>query len=353
VSDKNNAGKISSAFMEKVIYPSLGAKRSEILVGPAAGLDTSVIDLGNDKVLVSSTDPISLIPVLGAEDSAWMSVNLLANDLSTSGLPPQFLLVDLNLPPDLADDTLASYWKSLSEECSRLGIAIAGGNTGKFEGCDLTIVGSGTTLAIGDRRKVISSGGARVGDNVIISKGAAISTTGLLSRIFPNTVRRQLGTDTQEKAQSYFRIISASADSIRASAVGAGSEGITAIHDVAEGGVLSCMLELAGASSKGMSIDEAGIPVSEETKAICSLFEIDPYWSLGEGALVITCNPKVTTSLLRKLEEGGVRASIAGEILPKVEGIFLSQDNKKTSVLRPPSDPYWNAYYSAVAKKWD
>ncbi len=78
---ENFTGKISPSFMEKVIYPNLGARRSEVLVGPAAGLDTCVIDLGHEEALVASTDPLSLIPLLGTEDSAWMSVNLLVNDL--------------------------------------------------------------------------------------------------------------------------------------------------------------------------------------------------------------------------------------------------------------------------------
>ena len=86
-----------------------------------------------------------------------MSVNLLANDLSTSGIAPQFMMVDLSLPPYLSNETLATYWKSLSQECGSLGISIIGGNTGKFDGCDLTIVGSGNTFAVGKKGKTVVS----------------------------------------------------------------------------------------------------------------------------------------------------------------------------------------------------
>jgi len=352
LTDEPSAGKISSVLMENLIYPNLGTKRKEILVGPGAGLDTCVIDLGQEKVLVASTDPLSLIPQLGTEDSAWMSVNLLANDLSTSGLSPQYMMVDLNLPPQLSDDTLSSYWKALSEECAALGIAIVGGNTGKFEGCDLTIVGSGTTIAVGTRGKVVSSSGANVGDSIILTKGAAISTTGLLSKIFSHTVSEKLGEEVQQKAEGNFRKISATRDALLAASLGTGNDGVTAIHDVAEGGVFSSMMELATASSLGMKIEKSAILVSSETEGICSLFEIDPYWSLGEGALVITCNPVKAPAIVEKLRMQHVPASIVGEMLEKKEGVFVIQENRRFELQRPVADPYWNAYYSAVDKKW-
>jgi len=353
MSSENIPGKISAGFMDQVIYPNLGATRKEVLVGPSAGLDTCVIDLGGDQALVASTDPLSLIPQLGVEDSAWMSVNLLANDLSTSGIAPQYMLVDLSLPPHLPNEILTTYWKAVSEECATLGISIVGGNTGKFEGCDLTIVGAGTTLAVGPKRKVIVASGARLADSVIVTKGAAISTTGILAKLFPNHVRRELGKEVQEKAAEYFRKISASGDALLAASLGTGLAGISAIHDVAEGGVFSGMIELASASSLGMEIYPFEIPLSIEARAICDLFQIDPFWSLGEGALVITCNPRKTDSLLEKLRGAGIEASIVGTMVDTSEGVFSLQDGKRKPLIRPASDPYWSAYYSAVEKKWN
>ena len=43
-------GKISSTFLEKVVFPRLGARRPEILIGPAPGVDTCVIKIGSNRV---------------------------------------------------------------------------------------------------------------------------------------------------------------------------------------------------------------------------------------------------------------------------------------------------------------
>src|SRR5579862_5580695 len=207
--DERSLGKISSAFLEEIIFPKLGARRDEVLVGPALGVDTCVIRIGSNEVLVVSSDPLSLIPELGPEDSAWMSVALLVNDLSTSGLSPQYLITDLNLPPDLPNEVLIRYWNAFSDECSRLGIAVVGGNTGKFDGCHLTIIGAGTAFAVGSKSRVIASSGAKLGNDVILTKGAAISATGILSKIFSNRVAESFGETLQKKAASYFSKISA------------------------------------------------------------------------------------------------------------------------------------------------
>ena len=245
--ESKNAGKISSSFLEKIVYPRLGARRPEILVGPAPGVDTCVIKIGSNQVLVACTDPLSLIPVLGARDSAWMSVNLIANDLATSGLTPQYMIVDLSLPPKMSEELLETYWDSFSEECAHLGIAIVAGNTGKFEGIDYTIIGAGTAFSVGARNHSIVSSDAKLGNNVILTKGAAISATAILAKVFPKKVRNALGAFVQEKAASYFPKISAINDALSAASVGIGNSGISAMHDVAEGGVFSACFELCRA----------------------------------------------------------------------------------------------------------
>jgi hydrogenase expression/formation protein HypE len=342
------AGKISPAIMQRIIYPNLGARRSEVIVGPAAGLDTCIVELDPELVLVASTDPLSLIPQLGVEESAWMSINLLINDLATSGMKPKYMMVDLNLPPDLSNEVLSVYWMALSKECANMEISIIGGNTGKFEGCGLTIIGSGTTFTTGPRKSVVSSTGARLGDQVIVTKGAAISTTGLLAKMFPKTVGKKLGEETQQKSAEYFSKIAGFEDAQIAVSIG----GVTAMHDVAEGGVLASMQEMAEASGLGMKIFKSSIPVSAETKAISVLFGIDPYWSLGEGAMLMACDPNHSSQVIDGLTKRGIAATVAGEMIEKDKGVFVA-DESDLQLLRPKTDPYWRAYYSAVDNKWE
>ncbi|MDA4129453.1 MAG: AIR synthase-related protein [Thaumarchaeota archaeon] len=348
-----SSGKISSSFLEKIIYPNLGARRPEILVGPSPGLDTCVIKIGTNQVLVACTDPLSLIPVLGAADSAWMSVNLIANDLATSGLTPQYMMVDLSLPPGMSNELLEKYWNALSAECARLGIAIVGGNTGKFEGLDFTIVGAGTAFSTGSKNRCVVSSDAKLGDNLILTKGAAISATGILAKVFPKKVSEKIGKASQERASEYFLQISAMNDALSAASVGVGSSGVSAMHDVAEGGVYSACFEICKAASLGMVIRKEKIYVSPETREICELFNIDPYVTLGEGAMMVSCSPENTQEILRVLTGKGTHADVIGQMVEPNKGIVSIDHNGETVISGSFPDPYWNAYYSATAAKWD
>ena len=66
-----DVGKISPEIFDEVIYPNLGAKSKAILVGPKHGVDIGVVDLGEDRVMVTTTDPVFIVPEYGFERAAW------------------------------------------------------------------------------------------------------------------------------------------------------------------------------------------------------------------------------------------------------------------------------------------
>src|SRR5690606_32396782 len=156
-----DAGKVSADFLEAVVYPRCGARRDEVRVGPAPGVDTAVIDLPNGYSIAMTTDPCSLIPALGLEESAWLTVHLLASDITTTGCPPMYALFDLNLPPDLSAADFAAYWSHVHAFCEALGCALVGGHTGRFEGQRSTIAGGGMMVTVARTADILPSGADR------------------------------------------------------------------------------------------------------------------------------------------------------------------------------------------------
>src|SRR5690625_638972 len=113
----NNSGKIGLDPFRQLLLPYRGKVRKEVVKGPAFGVDTAVIDLGNNLGLAVSSDPLSLIPSLGLRESAWLSVQLLVNDMATTGFPPQYAQFVLNLSPDTTWDQFSEYWKYIHQFC--------------------------------------------------------------------------------------------------------------------------------------------------------------------------------------------------------------------------------------------
>ena len=345
-------GKFPIDLIEKMVYPKLGAKRTEVLVGPGHGRDNAIVRLGNNQVLVTTADPLSVIPALGFEDSAYISVHLLASDLATCGFPPQFFIVNLNLPPQMRDDELEKYWSSINFECEKLGVAIIGGHTGRYVGSDYTVVGGGVMMAIAPENQYIASNMSKPGDTILMTKGVAIATTAILSRVYPETVEKTYGASFLKRAKQYIQKFSVVDDALTAASVGLRNNGVTAMHDVTEGGLLGALYELSEASSIGLEVDLSEVIVPEEAGKMCELFKISPYSTLSEGTLLLTVKPEKISAVQQALNLKGIKNAVIGKVTDAKQGKWIKKAGKRESLEKPMSDPYWGAYWKAYNEGW-
>ena len=345
-------GKPNAQYMSQTVYRLKGKRRSEVLSGPQQGLDVSVVRLGKGKVMVATSDPLSYIPQVGPEASAWLSIHLLASDLTTTGFSPEYGLFDFNLPPAMGESQFAIFWRAFHNECRKLGISIVGGHTGKYPGIDYSVIGGGVLIAIGSDKTYLTSSMAHSGDEVILTKGAAIETTAVLTRTFPKRVKKALGPKLFALAWNYLGKTSTVRDALTASSIGVRRDGVTAMHDATEGGIIAGLIELASASDLGMIVDLESIPVSEESRALCNHFRIDPMVSLSEGSLIIASRPAKTDKILSKLGSAGIPSYVVGKLTSKFRGYKAATGKGMRSLSYPDVDPYWKAYSRGIERGW-
>ena len=207
-------------------------------------------------------------------------------------------------------------------------------------------------MATGPEDRYLTSSMARAGDDVILTKGAAIETTAILTRAFPKRARRALGNRLFEKAWDYLYKVTAVADALTASSVGVREHGVTAMHDATEGGVIAGLIELTTASKLGLMADLEQIQVSEETEHLCKLFKIDPLVSLSEGTLIIASRPTKTHQVLAKLSSRGIPPCVVGKLTSKFRGCKANTRKGTRRLSYPAVDPYWKAYSKWVKRGW-
>src|SRR5688572_28684415 len=246
--DFPETGKINNAFFKDRIFPYCGASRKEVIIGPQIGVDVSIVQLPNGLAMALTSDPLSLIPTLGLRESAWLSVQLMANDMATTGFAPQYAQFTLNLPTTLSALDFEIYWKHIHEFCARLGVAITGGHTGRFDGLNSTVAGGGTMITVAPAEDIITSKGTQPGDILLMTKESALVATSILAMSFPETVSNSCGEDVQQQATKLFYETSAVEAGLIAGEFGRHTKAITAMHDVTEGGVLGAACELGFAS---------------------------------------------------------------------------------------------------------
>jgi hydrogenase expression/formation protein HypE len=343
-------GKISADVFDTIIYPRLGRRRAEVLVGPQHGVDIGIIDIGGGRVMAVTTDPVFIVPPYGWERSAWFAIHILCSDAVTSALPLAYMAIDLNLPRSITASQFERMWSTMHEECEKLGVSIVTGHTGRYEGCDYPMVGGATVMAVGAKERYIAPTMARIGDVIFITKGAAVEAAGLFAATFPDRLAAEFGEAFAREAQEIFWQMSVVAEARIAASIGVREDGVTAMHDATECGVWGGLIEIAEASQVGMVIEEERVPVQDAIGKICALFGIDPYTSISEGTLLATCRPHKADELEQALGDAGILTARIGEVVPREQGCTLRRGGTSRPLEHPRVDPFWAAFGKAAAQ---
>jgi hydrogenase expression/formation protein HypE len=349
---KDKLGKIDHHLFEQFIRTKCGKDRQEVIAGPQFGVDVSVVALPGEMAMALTSDPLSLIPTLGLEESAWLSVQLMANDMATTGHAPMFGQFVLNLPSTFSKADFKIYWDYIHQFCSQIGVAITGGHTGFIEGQNSTIAGGGTFITIAPRNGILLSKYANSGDAILVTKSCAISSAAILALSFPETIKKNLGADTYHQACSTFYHTSSLKDALTAVGKENGRGEITAMHDVTEGGVMGAVYELATASGNGAVIYDDRLPIGYLQKEVCSLFSLDPRYCIGAGSMIITCKKEAVSEVIHRLGKEAIACVEVGELVEKSRGIKLVENEVEREVVYAEDDPYWAAFFNAIQSGW-
>ena len=333
--------------MENVVYSHLGASSRKVKVGPGRGLDNAVLSVAKDAVMIVTVDPVSAIPAFGMTLSAWLSVHLIASDLTSSGVDPEFAVFSYNFPQTMTAPQKEEYLSEVGRECRRLGIAIAAGHTGAYPGGGYTVIGSGIMLALAREGGYVTPSMARLGDVILMTKHAAIEATASLALSFPEYVETKVGSRIARRAKSLTRLCTTVEDARAARKAGL-RHGVTAMHDATEGGVLGALDEMAVAAGKAFEVDPSQVPVAPESAAVCEAFGLDPLATMGEGALLLACRPGSVEALEGAMRRADIAVNAIG-VVKEGRGLVMKGGGRGRSSLE--EDLYWRAYGEAVRRR--
>ncbi len=293
-------GKLSPLALRQRVFPHLG-RRPDVLLHAAVGEDCAVLDFGPAACVVTCD------PITGASAHLGrLAVHVACNDVAATGAEPVAVLMTLLLPQTASQDDLDRLMRDAGQAARSVGVEIVGGHTEVTAGIDRPLV---VTAAIGraPRDGFVSSGGGRPGDWLVLTKGAGIEGTAILAEDLGARLRAQVDEATLVRARAFIDRISV----VPEGRIGARA-GVSAMHDVTEGGVLTGTWELAEASGCGVRVDADAVPVPPETRAVCAALGIDPLGLIGSGAMLMaTADPK---SLLAALAAAGIPAAVIGQL---------------------------------------
>jgi hydrogenase maturation factor len=287
-----------------------------VVVGAEVGEDATVIDFG-DRYLVAKTDPITF----ATEEIGWYAVNVNANDVATTGATPRWFLATLLLPEGSTDRALVErIFSQLSDACRQLEVSFCGGHTEITYGLDRPIV-VGQMLGEVERDRLVTTAGAQVGDDIVLTKGIAIEATSIIAREKAKELAVKYSAEFIDRCRGFLHQPGISV--VREAQIATAQARVHAMHDPTEGGLIMGLRELAQAVDAGLLIHEERIKVLPETALLCADYDLDPLGIIASGSLLIVLSPEDSTRVVEKLEEVGIAATVIGKVMAREEGLKL------------------------------
>ena len=117
--------------------------------------------------------------------------------------------------------------------------------------------------------------------------------------------------------------------------------GVSAMHDITEGGVFGALWEMGSGSGVGLDIDLKEIPIRQETVEVCEQFHLNPYQLISSGSMLMAAPDGL--GLVQALKKAGIPASIVGRCVEgKAKKIVNGEDTAYLE--RPKTDELYKIY---------
>lgn len=295
-----NVGKIPESVLKRSVLNKLKVERPEVIVHPGVGEDCAVFGLQEEEAVVLSTDPITG----AAKDIGRLAFHITANDIASSGAELIGILLTIIMPPGTEEKELKEIMAQITECTEEYNVEVLGGHTEVSNIVNQTLI-SVTGVGKINRKDIVKTAGLETGDDIVVTKWAGMEGTAILAKEKEEELKEHFTMNFLEEASSLGKKLSIISEAGIAKRVG-----VTAMHDVTEGGIFGALWEMAAASDVGLEIHLKKIPIRQETIEICEVFDLNPYQLISSGCLLI--GTKQGTRMVDELIKAGIDAAVIG-----------------------------------------
>ncbi len=325
-------GKLPPHLLADLIATLPGDPR--VVVGPRPGEDAAVIDMGA-QYLVAKTDPVTFV----TDAVGWYAVQVNANDIATMGAIPRWFMTTILLPGGKANPSMArEIFGQITDACRALNVAVVGGHTEITFGIDRPIV-VGCMFGEAAKDRLVTTGGAKIGDAVLLTKGAPLEGIAILAREQRPALSASFDSAVLDRCANF--LYEPGISVVRDAAVAISVGGVTSMHDPTEGGLATALWELSDASGHGVQIQGLEDPILPEA-ALCTALGLDPWGVIASGALLLTASSERVEAMRAAFHTAGIKLFALGTIIEQ-SGVF-GEDG--SPLARPARDEIARLYES-------
>ncbi len=294
------------------------------------GDDAAVARVRDGSSLVATTDAL----VEGTHfrwdwsspaDVGYKSVSVNVSDLAAMGAEPRWLLLALCAPPSTPDERLEGLYEGISQACGTYGAELIGGDTVSADKVVLAVTALGEIQGDPLRRS-----GAKAGDVLAVTGPLGRAATGV-NLLLSQDSKRVSPEDALACMDAHRRPAARVAEGLALRRAG-----VHAAIDISDG-LASDIRRLAEASSVGIELDAARLPVAAEARRIAEARGWDQERMVlggGEDLELLVALPPGQTSAV------GVDLIEIGCVVE--DGLWLTRDGERL----PLPDAGWDHFTS-------
>lgn len=313
-------GKISESVLKRSVLKQIKVnKDSKMLSGASVGADCAIFSFsgaGFSNIMTC----VQEAAVAGKADMERI-LHKTANGVVCAGAVPIAAMISLMLPESMEEAKLQELMCEARRVCDKIGMALAGGQTNVWADILKPHV-SVTVLGTVAGEKTILPGRAKPGQDIVISKWIALEGTAMIAKTLGEQMTARYPLYFIEEAASFGKYIS-----VLPEAQIAADKGVSAMHDVSEGGIFRALWEIAESAGTGLNVDLKKIPIRQETVEVCEFFQISPYELLSGGSLIMVADDG--EGLTEALLEAGIPAAVVGKLTAGNDRVIVNEEETR------------------------
>ena len=324
-------GKLSTKNLKKML--NCIKKYRRVIIPPASGYDSGVHLMG-DKYIVVSTDPCLGVP---KEWFGWFMIHYPSSDVALFGAKPEFCSINLLGPPSTEPQTFLDIMKQACEAADELDLAIVTGHTGTYDGLK-TVVGVCTVYGEVDKDRLITPGRVKPGDHILCTKPIGLEIAINLALTHKILANKLFGTQRTKELLHLVQMQSC----VKEALVLAEINGVHAMHDTTEGGLMMALNEMAEASNVGFNINFDKIPIIEEARILQEAFALSDEEILAmssTGTILASISSKARKTVEQTMRKLSPHSSFLGSFTKDKQRILLKNGNENPFPKKV-NDPY-------------
>lgn len=315
-------GKVPENILKRSILKQIHTKRDEVCLGAGVGEDCAAVKLAEDEIFVLSTDPITGT----AMDIGELAIQITLNDLASAGAEPVGVMLTALLPENITEKEIREIMQQADAACAKAKVQIMGGHTEVTSVVNQAVL---TVTGVGKAKEgaLVSTAGARPGMDIVVTKWVGLEGTSIIAKEKQQELLERFSENFIFRAQKFDQMLS-----VIPEAATAVKSGVSAMHDVTEGGIFGALWEMAEASCVGLEIEWKKIPIKQETIEICEFFGINPYELISSGSMLMAAEDG--NKLVLDLKKAGIEAVVIGKATADNDRVLLNGEERR--FLEPP-----------------